>query len=531
MISNEIEPKKKKKPKLVKNFLIKYFSVILGLILVLLTLHLWKSVETENLKQLSKDVEKASQIYANKVETRFRSIEFALNEIAVSSPPSSSTEKVDWDIQADFYINNFSGIDSIAYVDRDMIIRRVMSDSSSDIIVNTSLDGHAHDSCCISLLIPIYNENKINGFILVEVNVPKMILSFSSDFENDYMVKITKDGENIQTSENWMLYEKGISKKRGLVLDSVNTFEFTLSPTRNIYNSTLRNSYQILIYGMFLTFGMIAFVISSQVIRNKSNSLKKAQNELTSKNIKLEEQLRDQQRLQAIGILASGVAHEINNPLNGIMNYSQIIVDASEQTSEYFEYAKEIISETKRVSTLVHNLLQFSRQTKNHRSFASLNDIISRTTSLMNVVFKKDQIELQVRVSEDLPHISCHSQQIQQVLMNLLTNSRDALNDKYSGYNEDKRILLTCETIQKNNTEYVRLTVEDHGNGIPDDVQKRIFSQFFTTKEADKGTGIGLHISMQITKEHNGELTFETEEGNYTKFHLDLPIDNGSSAL
>ena len=111
--------------------------------------------------------------------------------------------------------------------------------------------------------------------------------------------------------------------------------------------------------------------------------------------------------------------------------------------------------------------------------------------------------------------------------MNLLTNARDALNKKYKGYNEDKIFKVYSKLYNKNNRKWLRLIIEDHGNGIPEDIQGKLFEPFFSTKDKTKGTGLGLSISYGIVKEHHGYLTFETKEGSYTKFHLDLPLDNG----
>ena len=111
--------------------------------------------------------------------------------------------------------------------------------------------------------------------------------------------------------------------------------------------------------------------------------------------------------------------------------------------------------------------------------------------------------------------------------MNLLTNSRDALNEKYEGYNKDKVIKLSCSQFTKENHRWIRIIVEDHGIGIKKSTQSNIFNPFFSTKGRDKGTGLGLSISYGIVKDHLGELTFETEEGIYTKFYLDLQVDNG----
>ena len=154
---------------------------------------------------------------------------------------------------------------------------------------------------------------------------------------------------------------------------------------------------------------------------------------LEENNRLMETHLQNQQKLESIGTLAGGVAHEINNPINGIMNYSQLILDSSDLDSDTAEYAKEIIQETNRVSTIVKNLLQFSRQEKQTYSKANIKDIIDQTLSLVKTIIKNDQIDFSVDVPEALPGIKCRSQQIQQVLMNLITNARDALNHKYAG--------------------------------------------------------------------------------------------------
>ncbi|MCK5128315.1 MAG: response regulator [Clostridiales bacterium] len=236
--------------------------------------------------------------------------------------------------------------------------------------------------------------------------------------------------------------------------------------------------------------------------------------------------MNQQQRLESIGILASGVAHEINNPLNGIMNYSQLILDSLDTDSKNAEFAKEILSETNRITSIVKNLLQFSRNEKQEHSYANIKDIIDSTLTLINTVIKHDQIDLQIDVPEDLPALKCRSQQIQQVIMNLMTNARDALNEKFEGYHEDKIIKLHCKQFNREDRIWIRITVEDHGNGIPEDIKEKIFDPFFTSKNKDKGTGLGLSISHGIIKEHCGELTFESKEGKHTKFYMDLPIDN-----
>jgi signal transduction histidine kinase len=191
------------------------------------------------------------------------------------------------------------------------------------------------------------------------------------------------------------------------------------------------------------------------------------------------------------------------------------------------EFAHEIISETERVSVIVRNLLQFARQEKQTHSPARIEDIIESVLSLMRTVLRHDQIRVKTDIPEDLPLIKCRSQHIQQVIMNLLTNARDALNDKYHGQHGDKEIEICCRVLEKSGQSWVRVTVGDHGGGIADAIRDRIFDPFFTTKPREQGTGLGLAISHGLVKEHHGNLHFETEPGRGTRFHLDLPVNNG----
>ncbi len=259
----------------------------------------------------------------------------------------------------------------------------------------------------------------------------------------------------------------------------------------------------------------IVMSVAIDITDKKKEEIHKAQ---------IEEKLRDQQKLESIGTLASGVAHEINNPINGIMNYGQLILDTDTKDSTIKESAEEIIHESNRIAIIVKNLLDFSRQNSESGAKARIEDIVEQTLSLIKTIVKHDQITLELIVDKDLPDVECRSQQIQQVMMNLLTNARDALNDKYDGYNEDKKIIVRCDKIRKQEKDWVRFSVEDHGNGISKEVQEKVFDPFFSTKGRTQGTGLGLSISYGIIQEHGGELSFDTKEGEFTKFTVILPI-------
>jgi PAS domain S-box-containing protein len=363
---------------------------------------------------------------------------------------------------------------------------RAIFDQAQLGIASISLDGkfvNANPKCCALLG---YDLEELKQLTISDLTHPDDVESGRTEY-----AKLFNRDKDIMVMENRYIRKDGtiiyLYSLTSLIIDKNNTPEYTMTTIEDITE----------------------------------------RKRLEEEKIKMEAHLNQQQRLESIGTLAGGVAHEINNPINGIMNYGQLILESSDADNENSEYAKEIINESKRIAAIVENLLRFSRNEKQGHSFANINDIIEQTLSLIKTVIKHDQIDLRIDIPEGLPKLKCRSQQIQQVIMNLLTNARDALNDKYPEYNEDKLVKLYCKQFKKDNRRWLRITIEDHGNGIPEAMQENIFEPFFTSKSRDKGTGLGLSISYGIVKEHHGELTFETKEGEYTRFYLDLPVDNG----
>jgi len=245
--------------------------------------------------------------------------------------------------------------------------------------------------------------------------------------------------------------------------------------------------------------------------------------------LEMESQLRQTQKLESIGTLASGVAHEINNPLTGIINYAQLIHDRIE-IPKLREYARGIVEEGNRVADIVKSLLSFSRVERESHSPACMSDIVNSTFSLIGAVLEKDHIQLTVEIAPNLPSLECHPQQIQQVLINLLTNARDALNDRYPGFDENKILRVSVTLVEQEEDLWMRTIVEDHGSGIPDDIVERIFDPFFSTKSREKGTGLGLSISYGLVRDHQGQLLVECRPGVYTRFIMDLPVEQRAAA-
>lgn len=240
----------------------------------------------------------------------------------------------------------------------------------------------------------------------------------------------------------------------------------------------------------------------------------------------LEAELRQSQKLQAIGTFAGGVAHEISSPIAGISGFAEIISSVAGENPKVREYCTEIQQQTKRVHSLIQNLLGYAHTDEEESTFETqeLKEVVESTVSLVRTLIRHDKIHLNVHIPDDLPPVVCQRHPVQQVIMNLVTNARDALNSKYSGAHENKRIDITSGTVDHDRVRFVRLTVEDRGPGLSDEVRERLYEPFFTTKPEGKGTGLGMWIIHRVVEEHNGHIHIETAPGEFTRIHIDLPV-------
>jgi PAS domain S-box-containing protein len=235
-----------------------------------------------------------------------------------------------------------------------------------------------------------------------------------------------------------------------------------------------------------------------------------------------EEALRTSQ-LASIGELAAGVAHEINNPINGIINYAQIIANKTARESKENEISRRIVKEGDRISHIVISLLSFARDRKEEKSPSSIYNIISDSLALTAAQLKNDGIRIHVNIASGIPEFDAQHQQIEQVFLNIISNARYALNQKYPGTRRNKKLDISAEKITKDNIPYIRTIFHDTGMGISPTVLDKVMNPFFTTKPCGMGTGLGLSISHGIISDHNGIITIDSVENEFTKIIIDLP--------
>jgi PAS domain S-box-containing protein len=229
-------------------------------------------------------------------------------------------------------------------------------------------------------------------------------------------------------------------------------------------------------------------------------------------------------QLAALGELSAGVAHEINNPVNGIINYAEILKKKTVQGSKEQDIALRIIKEGDRIANLVNCLLSFAHKSEGDKKAVSIHSTISVALALTESQLKKDRIKLSIDMSQDLPPVTVLPGQIEQVFLNIISNARYALNQKDPAAQEDKIIEIRGEKVSINNKFILQITFHDNGMGIPAEVSKKLMNPFFTTKPRGIGTGLGLSISHGIINNHGGKIMINSLEGEFTKVTIQLPL-------
>jgi PAS domain S-box-containing protein len=230
------------------------------------------------------------------------------------------------------------------------------------------------------------------------------------------------------------------------------------------------------------------------------------------------------QQLAALGELAAGVAHEINNPVNGVINYAQIIVNKYSDHLLINDIAKRIIKEGNRIARIVEGLLFFSRSRKEEKTITLINDVLVDTLTLTASQLRKDNIILDADIQNELPPVIAQAHQIEQVFINLISNARYALNHRYPYPDPNKILQIRAEEVNNSEQPFIKVSFLDHGIGIPDKLMEKIRNPFFTTKKGRYSTGLGLSISHGIIEDHGGLMIIESCENEFTNISVNLPI-------
>jgi PAS domain S-box-containing protein len=245
---------------------------------------------------------------------------------------------------------------------------------------------------------------------------------------------------------------------------------------------------------------------------------------LEDRHLRLEDQLFQQQRLECIEAIAGGVAHEINDPINGIMNDAELISDRLGPDCETARFAQGIVRETQRVAPIIGDLLAFARAEPESPEPVRVQDMVNSALALTGTLLRHHQVMVEVNIPADLPDLTCRRRQILQVLINLVLNSTDALDARFPSADPRKRLGIRTEVFEEEGHTWLSLIVEDSGCGIPPAVRERIFEPFYTSGTDGHRTGLGLAVSLDIVRRHKGRIRVESQEGESTSFAVDLPL-------
>jgi two-component system NtrC family sensor kinase len=245
-------------------------------------------------------------------------------------------------------------------------------------------------------------------------------------------------------------------------------------------------------------------------------------NEMTHKLSEAQRQVYQSQKLAAVGQLAAGVAHEINNPLTGVLSYSSFLLKRAENKPEFKEDLEVIVRETKRCRGIVKGLLDFSRQSPPEKHASDINEIAEQAIQIVQAQMDARHVELKTNLRADLPKIHADANQIQQVLVNLLLNANDAIGEG-GGTIGLVTEFATMGGAAEGQRKAIEIRISDTGCGISAANLQKIFDPFFSTKGA-KGTGLGLAVAWGIITKHNGRIEVESEVGKGTTFRVLLPL-------
>jgi signal transduction histidine kinase/CheY-like chemotaxis protein len=267
-------------------------------------------------------------------------------------------------------------------------------------------------------------------------------------------------------------------------------------------------------------------------IRRINEDLEERVARRTAERVALEDQLLQSQKMEAVGRLAGGVAHDFNNLLTVILGYNEMLRDRVRMDGPALEYSEEVLHAAERASALTNQLLAFSRRQVAVPRVVDMNEIVLGIDKMLRLIIGEDVV-LEVSLSPELPSVRVDASHIDQVIMNLAVNSRDAMPDGGKLTIETAGIELTKDYVGRHigveAGQYVMLSVSDTGTGMDETTRARLFEPFFTTKEKGKGTGLGLSIVYGIVKQNGGDILVYSEPGRGTAFKIYLPAVNAAA--
>jgi signal transduction histidine kinase len=249
----------------------------------------------------------------------------------------------------------------------------------------------------------------------------------------------------------------------------------------------------------------------STSFNNMANELKEREHSLKTAQLALVQS----EKMAAVGTLSAGLAHEVKNPLSAVLGYAQLSKRKLAQPDVVEKHLETIENETRRCNEIISNLMQFSRQEKGEFTDVAINEVIEKSIGIVDHQLGLNNVHVNMTLAPEIPEIIGNPNQLQQVLMNLAINAQQAMEPDGG----------TVDIVTSFDDDKVYISVSDTGPGISEEVAKKIFEPFYTTKAAGEGTGLGLSVTYGIIQDHKGEIRVERGDSGGARFVIELPLD------
>ena len=633
-----------------KHFLgTKTFLILLGCCMLTVSLFLWKAQESRNISQLHLQTESKAVSISREIEIRYRGMFNTLNRIANKGFPNLLQSIDEWEHDAVFSIESFAGIQSIAWVDNELFIRMIVPGEENKIYIDQKVHNATLNTKNIYIWVPIYKGTDLEGFILGTINIEMLISPLITETQNDYMLRLTRQGEILLSTENWENSNDEFVVNQVMSLQNSIVLDLSLAPMDEFRNSEIDTATRTLMFSLLFSFIAIIAVyfaqknyalsrlnvyqfrellekvelaavtldtearitfcndyvlkltgykredvmgqnwftrfaphtpekernsfldelarddlgprgelliytrtgeprylaINNSVLRDTRGNIVGVAGigeditqhmALEAENKRLTEQFYQAQKMDSLGKLAGGIAHDFNNLLVPILGYAELGLMEADPESSHYTQLEHIQEAGTRAANLTRQILAFSRQQVLELRTLNLNQVVTDFQKMLQPLIGED-IKLQTLLAEDLWMIKADEGQLEQVLMNLSINARDAM--PRGGILTIKSVNISlgkskAKKLELNPGLYILLTVSDNGHGMDADTQRRIFEPFFTSKTRDKGTGLGLSTVFGIIKQHSGSILVSSKLDQGTTFKIYFPktdapvVSNGS---